>query len=979
LRLVDWRRLAHHHPTIASTLLQARAEVTSNLDLQLLAFANGMLPIVAHIQPDHALLLVETLMHSVPLNRLDLQALILQRPEQMANLALRGKDLGEMDFSSVAHRLDNERLFVLHKTHPTTLGYYGTETWLRRIKPERRALIYATFAHSWRNAQGYISADIVALLPRPMREQEGRRHLALSTLATHLEKRLPYAAFLAWEEARGVLDPFLHDPSQGIRTLALCTLIQVVRYERDRLPEVLAIVRAHMHEPDPVCGAMMDSLAELPRGIWRREHLGDLEQIMQGAINAFDSSSFTIGELLRLLTRLLACAPEWSAAQIATVAQARGLTSRRGCIEDQISDADMRQIGPALHPVLASWVAQENWDILIYVIALFGKRVRAFDALLDILELALTQNRSLQHNSFQFGETALATINKYRPARAAQLIPQLLESRSDWITYPAVVTYLHRYRQDLLTPFLAQKKYSDLFSNIDIREERYRRRRRKPQPLTRGFMRWTARQQTRFARTLLRVINDTSSNQQTIMRAIAQLTALPAIPARHMLALANDQRPLVRDTALLLLRRLDSGQGIPVLQAALHDQRAVRAIYALRPFLLAAPPHETLTLLRAIPFTKVTIAKEVVRLLGELPGEEAYQELLALDRQELHRDVRVALMRALWRHLERDEAWSILEREARSADKIIALSTARIGSGHTLAQAYHARKRFRGSQYYQQPMYSFFRFAEWNTITLTHIAGEHLSLKAQQRLMHLFALLLARPEVDMRAAVLNGCTRLPEADEGQALLSQLLAVMDTEHDDICVAAASAIFGTCMASDAPMIGAASGHLAPNRCALLAIVSVLQKALPINRWQLVAVVRAMIEALAVDPLTIGLRIELAFVSLPWDEVAQLLAETAATGALHADALHQACSMLDLVIDRYGAVSRPDSKELVRLEKVLATSQDERLRRIALAALVAQAEESNSWSEEQRARLQTYRADPSVLVAAAAQFTIPPHGEE
>nr|MBA2284366.1 hypothetical protein [Ktedonobacteraceae bacterium] len=676
---------------------------------------------------------------------------------------------------------------------------------------------------------------------------------------------------------------------------------------------------------------------------------------------------------------LITCAPEWSAAQIATVAQARGLTSRHGCIEDQISDADMRQIGPALHPVLTSWVAHENWDTLSYVIMLFGKRMRAFDALLDVLELALSQNRPLSHNSFQLGETALSTISKYRPARAAQLIPQLLESRSDWITYPAVLTYLHRYRQDLLTPFLARKKYSDLFSNIDIREERYRRRRRKPQPPTRGFARWTARQQTRFARTLLRVINDPSSNQQTSMRAIAQLAALPAVPARHLIALANDQRPLVRDTALIFLRRLDAGQGIPVLQAALHDQRAVRAIYALRPFLLAAPPHETLTLLRAIPFTKVTIAKEVVRLLGELPGEEAYQELLQLDRQDLHRDVRVALMRALWRHLERDEAWAILEREARSADTPIALSTARIGSGHMLAQAYHVRKRFRRSQYHRHSLYGFFRFAEWNTITLTHIAGEHLSLKAQQRLMRLFALLLARPEVDVRAAVLKGCTRLPEADQGQALLSRLLAVMDAEHRDICIAAASAIFGTCVASDAPMIGAAIGRLAPNRRALLAILPVLQTALPINRRQLVPIVRTMIEALAADPLTTGLRIELAFVSLPWDEIAQMLAETAATGALHADALHQACSILGRVLGGYGAVGRPDSKELVRLEKILAASQDERLRRIALAALIAQAEASNSWNAEQRARLQTYRADPSVLVAAEAQFTIPPHEEE
>nr|MBA2288076.1 hypothetical protein [Ktedonobacteraceae bacterium] len=298
LTLVDWRRLARHHPTLASTLLQARAESTSSLDLQLLAFANGILPILAYTQPDHALLLVETLMYSVPLNRLDLQLLILQRPEQVADLALRGMDLDDVDFSCVAHRLDNERLFALRETHLATLGYYGVEAWLGRMQPERRALVYAVFAPGWRDEHGCIPAEFVALLPRTVREQEGRRHLALSALATHPEKRLPYAAFLVWEEARRVLDAFLHDPSQGIRTLALCTLIQAVRYERDRLPEALAIVRAHMHEPDPVYGAMIDSLAELPRGIWRREHLGDLEQIMQGAINAFDASSSTIGMLL---------------------------------------------------------------------------------------------------------------------------------------------------------------------------------------------------------------------------------------------------------------------------------------------------------------------------------------------------------------------------------------------------------------------------------------------------------------------------------------------------------------------------------------------------------------------------------------------------------------------------------------------------------------------------------------------------------
>ena len=43
--------------------------------------------------------------------------------------------------------------------------------------------------------------------------------------------------------------------------------------------------------------------------------------------------------------------------------------------------------------------------------------------------------------------------------------------------------------------------------------------------------------------------------------------------------------------------------------------------------------------------------------------------------------------------------------------------------------------------------------------------------------------------------------------------------------------------------------------------------------------------------------------------------------------------------------------------------------------MAALVAQAQSPRGWSAEFLGRLQSYRADPAALVAAAAQFTFPP----
>ena len=144
---------------------------------------------------------------------------------------------------------------------------------------------------------------------------------------------------------------------------------------------------------------------------------------------------------------------------------------------------------------------------------------------------------------------------------------------------------------------------------------------------------------------------------------IHQLAALPAISSRRLseLAALENPKPAIRDVALRALGRLDAGQGIPVLVKALGDERARIAISALRKSMLDMPPVQAFALLKQVPLVKVTVAKEVVRLLGELPADLVYPELLALNAQPLHRDVRVALLRAFWDHLEVDRTWPILE------------------------------------------------------------------------------------------------------------------------------------------------------------------------------------------------------------------------------------------------------------------------------------------------------------------------------
>lgn len=59
---------------------------------------------------------------------------------------------------------------------------------------------------------------------------------------------------------------------------------------------------------------------------------------------------------------------------------------------------------------------------------------------------------------------------------------------------------------------------------------------------------------------------------------------------------------------------------------------------------------------------------------------------------------------------------------------------------------------------------------------------------------------------------------------------------------------------------------------------------------------------------------------------------------------------------------------------IERTFRADPDPRLRRIALAALIALTGFTN-WNDELRAQLEQYRVDPAPLVAATAQFTFPP----
>src|SRR5689334_17043916 len=301
-----------------------------------------------------------------------------------------------------------------------------------------------------------------------------------------------------------------------------------------------------------------------------------------------------------------------------------------------------------------------------------------------------------------------------------------------------------------------------------------------------GFRRWTASQQRMYATGLIALLKDEARDVPTLRFAISTLVRLPFADAAPILPFASDPRQPVREIAIRGLPWMDARQGVPTLIEALGDDRARWAIYALRKVFSELRREQVLAELRAVPTNKVTVAKEVVRLLGELGGEEAYRDLLALDRPGTHRDVRIALLRALWDHLEKPPTWEIFERAVRDPDWIVASKLADIPLGR-------------------------------------------LSTEAEARVVRLLSTILGRAEAEARLDLLKRAASLPLRDSERSLFQRLLAHLEVSAPEEAALALAAVLARMHIGEVEVVAKRLRALLPRRRHLVAFVPVISSRL------------------------------------------------------------------------------------------------------------------------------------------------------
>ncbi len=842
-----------------------------------------------------------------------------------------------------------------------------------------RERVYARWSVAARNRDGVISLDALAVLPIDLREREARRHLhEVVALGTRPLQRMEYARLLSWDEADAALKSYQGHPEGSVRGEALASLLAIPGLrpdEPDLVDRALPLVLARKNEQDPVRAAMLGALVLWPRRVWRREHAEAVGRILRDALDAADLSYRTAELAETLLLRTFARAPEWGARWLGTLLKERGrlLNARLG---EFLTEDEVRAAAPQLLGIAQGWAQRERGGALLELVNSLGAHVRRVPGLGELavslrdetpwslLALGLAQWQS-KHDRAGFESSVgtlvrrfydrgwlseiIALANSEEAARPLHpelasglervalclgkqadsalsvlrrrawkafdvLLPRLLKADASILCFSVVHTYLHRRRQELLTPYLSAPVIQGRFATgntgwllaFDAK----------------GFYRWTSEQSALYSKSVGRLVEDLDRDTPTLLWGVATLAALTWAPMEGLCALANDARPVVRDKAIQVLARCDQGQGVPTLLNCLEDARARVAIYGLRRAFNGMPPVRVLSLLASVPLTKVTVAKEVVRLLGELRVDAAYERLLELDGLRLHRDVRIAMLRALWDHLEREPTWAVYTRAVEDADWVMA---ARLGD----------------------------------------VPADRLTEDSDRKLSALLGRVLARPEPAARIDLLQRAAWLAVRDVERTFLSACGARLGSPYDDEVRAAMQAVLHRSDERDLERLEGMLEAVAPDRRALTVALEQLLALHVKSRASYMLAARAAEQVLARDSRLAPLRVRCASAALAPLELAERWVHMGEAGHLHADAL-DACR---------AAVDTLPLGDLEAVEVRLTESGSEEARRVAVWCLVRDAAPGRGWTPERLRRLARLQQDASPLVSGAAQAVFPP----
>lgn len=490
---------------------------------------------------------------------------------------------------------------------------------------------------------------LIDALPRELRRSAVRHEIA--SRETHRpDTILMLASGLPYAEATEIAAPYLTSSVAEERAAAHRCRLHAAGHDRDPAAwaDALTGLDRLANDQDPVRGAAVSALADLPIGHIATGPLDAWGRLADTLVAARDTSSDTLRALQRHCWRAVRWAAENGRGDVVAthVELLDRLTEPKGSLAvpdlTTLPRGSEQLVIDALMPRVRAALRRNDHDLLLSVAGALGRRLDTRPDLSELLERAVRSS-----NDYTIRRAVDLWLEN--PATRGARVETVLTLERSAVTLASVQQALLDTRQDLLDRCWARRPPRG----------RFWRSRSRYVPVLRGrFGRMLPRQGVDYA--------DTTVWQN--WAAIATIPRLPGVGLDALSPFLAPERIRLVEAVLAALPRTGDPRALDLLLAHRGDDHARVAAYAMSGAVRQVRPDEiTGRLLTLIgPGSKVTAAKEGVRLLGTIRPPDALDALLTAVTPDSHRDVRAAFGRTLRAFLDDDRAWAVLDTQAQA-------------------------------------------------------------------------------------------------------------------------------------------------------------------------------------------------------------------------------------------------------------------------------------------------------------------------
>ena len=501
------------------------------------------------------------------------------------------------------------------------------------------------------------NVQILKELPHKLRSKIAMNILNIKEVINDKYKYINILACCDIEFSREILEKETKSSNAEDRSLALKLMVRSTAVSRKEISETLSYLSRIKNDQDPVKREVLEELSNCPPLLFKNVDVNNLEVISNSVLEARDTSYDTLSYLGKFAFKILKYNVDKNDCELFKFALnvLISISKRRGRLF-LFKLSDIRKefqniIFQAFYPFLKDSNKRESYECTIQMAGLLGKHGYYIVKLQELLKEAVMSNNI--GCSKQAAKYYLAC-----PENRDERVKEMLEIDKSFICVDEVFFHLHRRRQEWLDIYI---------KGILIKGKFLSGKTIYLIPAVDGFNKYLPYQQKNFSELLEKVSSNSKYSYYERHRAIHAAAKMPDINLKYFNSFINSSEVCIVESALHALSTTEEPEkAVEVLINNLDGDIAKIAMYSIPRCIRNVNPQlagKVINKLLKREHLKITVKKEVIRLLGDYRSKENIELLLnEAEKENVNTDVQIAIGHSIRKYLDHESAWKVLGR-----------------------------------------------------------------------------------------------------------------------------------------------------------------------------------------------------------------------------------------------------------------------------------------------------------------------------